>query len=318
MSTIVTLGESLGLVVGTRPGGFDRQSLAEISFGGAESNVAIGVARLGGRASWIGRLGDDAMGRRITRALRAEGVEPYVTLDAEAPTAIMLKDSPRPNATRVTYYRAGSAASRIEPSHLPTDVIREASVLHVSGINLAISASSARTTRFAAETARDAGTLVSCDVNHRSRLWAGDAGPADAAAAHRELIARADIVFASEDEAELITGETDHGAQADALAALGPTQVVITLGERGAFAMVAGQRYDKPAIPVTAVDTVGAGDAFVAGYLTELVLGSPVDDRLHVGVAAGAFACCMPGDWEGAATRADIAFTATSGDPVDR
>ncbi|MCH1882007.1 sugar kinase [Agrococcus sp. ARC_14] len=318
MSGIVTLGESLGLIVGTRTGGFDLQSAAEVSFGGAETNVAIGVARLGGRAGWIGRLGDDAMGRRITRALRAEGVEAHVRLASDAPTAIMLKDRPRPDASRVTYYRTGSAASRMEPADLPVAVIREAALLHVSGINLAISHSSARTTLAAVELARDAGVPVSFDVNHRSRLWAGEQGRDSASAAYRALVALADIVFAGDDEAALVTDEDGHDAQAAALAALGPSQVVIKLGADGAFALHAGHRFDQTALRVTVVDTVGAGDAFVAGYLSEFVAGSSIEERLRIGAAAGAFACGMPGDWEGAATRADIEAMAIERDPVER
>lgn len=314
MNGIVTLGESLGLIVGTRTGGFDLQSGAEVTFGGAESNVAIGVARLGGQSGWIGRLGDDAIGRRITRALRAEGVEAHICLDTDAQTGIMLKDRPRPDASRVAYYRAGSAASRIEPTDLPSEVICDAAVLHVSGINLAISVSSARTTFAAIEIARSAGTLVSFDVNHRSRLWADT----DAAAAYREIVALADIVFAGEDEAQLITGLVGHDEQAHALAAFGPSQVAIKLGAHGAFALQEGRRFDQAALPVTVVDTVGAGDAFVAGYLAELVAGSPIQDRLRTGAATGAFACGMAGDWEGAATRADIDAMTTGSDPVER
>lgn len=314
MTGVITLGESLGLVVGTRPGGFDVQSATEITFGGAETNVAIGLVRLGCPSSWIGRLGDDALGRRIVRGLRAEGVVSHVTLDGEAPTGLMLKDYPRPGTSRVAYYRAGSAASRIEPRDLPEDAIRAADVLHVSGINLAISPASARTTRAAIDIAREAGTLVSFDVNHRSRLWTGEA----ARPAYREVIGLADVVFAGDDEAALVTGATAHDEQARALAGLGPAEVVVKLGADGAFALRDGCRVDQPVVPVTVVDTVGAGDAFVAGYLAELVAGGTVEERLRVGAATGAFACGMPGDWEGAATRADIDAIQRTGDPVER
>lgn len=318
MSTILTLGETMGLVIGTRVGGFDLQSAAEVSFGGAETNVAIGVARLGGSAGWIGRLGDDAIGRRIQRALRAECVSAHVRIDGGASTALMLKERPRPDSSRVTYYRAGSAGSHIEPADLPVDAIRDAAVLHVSGINLAISQSSARTTHSAVDIAREAGVPVSFDVNHRSRLWASGDGNTQAAAAYRALIKKADIVFAGDDEAALVTGEQTHGAQAAALAALGPAEVVIKLGADGAFALEQGRRYDQAAIQVTVIDTVGAGDAFIAGYLSERVTGNPVAERLRVGAAAGAVACSMPGDWEAAATRADIAALTSDRDPVER
>ncbi|MRH30092.1 sugar kinase [Microbacterium sp. SYP-A9085] len=315
MSGVVTLGESLGLVVARDVGGFDRQSSAEVTFGGAESNVAIGVARLGTPAAWIGRLGDDALGRRILRGLRAEGVRTHVVLDAGAPTGMMLKDRPRPDRSRVVYYRRGSAASRIEPRDLPVEVIRSAAVLHVTGINLAISAASAATTHAAVDLARDAGVLVSVDINHRARLW--DAADT-AAESYRALIAKADIVFAGDDEAALVTGTIDHGDQARALAALGPSEVVIKLGADGALAVRGGEVWRQPAFDVRVADTVGAGDAFVAGYLTELTAGRPVPRRLRTGAAAGALVCEMPGDWEGAPTRADLDALGQTGDPVQR
>jgi 2-dehydro-3-deoxygluconokinase len=315
VSGVVTLGESLGLVVATGIGGFDRQSSAEVTFGGAESNVAIGVARLGGAAAWIGRLGDDAVGRRILRGLRAEGVRTHVVVDPTAPTGMMLKDRPRPDRSRVVYYRHGSAASLIEPRDLSVDVIRSAAVLHVTGINLAISAASAATTHAAIDLARDAGVPVSVDVNHRSALW--DAA-ATAAENYRALIAKADIVFAGDDEAALVTGTADHGEQARALAALGPSEVVIKLGAHGALAVRTGQMWRQPAFAVRVADTVGAGDAFVAGYLAELVAGRTVAQRLRTGAAAGALVCEVPGDWEGAPTRADLDSLETAGDPVQR
>ena len=97
--SVVALGESLGLLVASRLGRLELVPTMDLGFGGAESNVAIGLARLGVPATWMGRLGDDALGRLIERQLRAEGVAPSITRDPDAPTALMLKERPTAGAS---------------------------------------------------------------------------------------------------------------------------------------------------------------------------------------------------------------------------
>jgi 2-dehydro-3-deoxygluconokinase len=145
--------------------------------------------------------------------------------------------------------------------------------------------------------AREAGVPVSVDLNFRSRLW--DA--ATAAPVFRELAAGADILFAGDDEARIALerdASVGPDALAEALAALGPSEVVVKLGRRGARALVDGESIEVPAVAVHAVDTVGAGDAFVAGYLASRLLGREVRDRLSTAAVTGAFAVTVPGDWE--------------------
>lgn len=312
--SVVTIGESLGLLVAARIGRLELVPSMDLHFGGAESNVAIGLARLGVPVTWMGRLGDDAIGRLIERELRAEGVSPSITLDAEAPTALMLKERPAAGSSSVTYYRAGSAGSHLAPEDLDLERIRAARVLHVTGISAALGPSSHAALDAAIDAARAVGAIVSFDVNHRSRLW----GAGQAAPVYRSLAARADLVFAGEDEAELMTGERDPLAQVDAIAALGPSQVVIKRGADGALGFADGVRLEHPAVAVEAIDSVGAGDAFVAGYLCELLAGADLIQRLRTGAACGAIACTAPGDWEAAPDRAAIARLLDGGDPVQR
>ncbi|GAA1424597.1 sugar kinase [Agrococcus citreus] len=312
--SVVALGESLGLLVASRIGRLELVPSMDLGFGGAESNVAIGLARLGTSATWMGRIGDDALGRLIERQMRAEGVAVASTRDPEAPTALMLKERPVAGATAVSYYRAGCAGSRLAPEHLDLQRIRDARVLHITGITAALGDLPRSALDAAIDAAREAGTLVSFDVNHRSRLWS----PELAVPAYRALAARANIVFAGEDEAELLTGERELDAQVAAIAALGPTQVVVKRGSEGATALVDGELVEQAAFAVQAVDTVGAGDAFVAGYLAELLAGASLAERLRTAAACGAVACTAPGDWEAAPDRAAIARLLDGGDPVQR
>lgn len=312
---VVTVGESLGLVVSESVGRLVHAPAMRLGFGGAESNVAIGVSRLGQSAAWAGRIGADGIGELIVRELRAEGVQVHAKTDAAA-TALMVKERPRAGESRVTYYRSVQAGSHLVPSDVPAGLVEGARILHVTGITPALGAGPLSTVRSAIARAKDAGVLVSFDVNHRSSLWSS---VSDAAAVYRSLAESADIVFAGLDEAEIVTGLTSAGEQASALRELGATCAVIKLGADGAYAMDPSGALSQPAVPVDAVDTVGAGDAFVAGWLSETVLGSSLAVRLQTATACGAFACTGHGDWEATPTRAELArFTGPDREPVQR
>lgn len=312
---VVTVGESLGLLVSERAGALRDGAMLRLGFGGAESNVAIGVSRLGGRAAWVGRLGGDAVGALILRELRGEGVDAHAAIDA-APTAMMLKERLASQRTRVTYYRRDMAGSRLRPSDVPRKVIVNARILHITGIPAALGADAGAAVHHAIDLALEAGAVVSFDVNHRASLWSD---PAVAAEEYRRLAARADIVFAGEDEAELVTGEADIDDQITSLRRLGADHVVIKRGERGAVTVDDGNRIDLAATPVAVVDTVGAGDAFVAGWLTEFGRGADARTRLETAVACGGFACTVDGDWEATPTLSDLrGFRSAADDPVSR
>ncbi|MDF2047205.1 sugar kinase [Microbacterium sp. Kw_RZR3] len=313
MSRVVTLGESMGLVLGAGVGGWEHQSQAHVATGGAEGNTAIGLARLGIPVTWLGRVGDDALGRRVVGDLRSEGVEVRALVDTGAPTGLMLKSTPRAGATTVDYYRRGSAGSRLEAADLDGLPLSAGDILHVTGVTLALSESARDAVVVAVDRARAAGALVSFAVNHRSRLWAH----AEAVAAYAHVIARADIVFASDDEARMLHAHTAPEDLARALAAAGPAEAVVTLGGDGAVAVVDGDLHRVAAVPITPVDTVGAGDAFAAGYLSERLLGGDAATRLRTASLAGAYACLHPGDWQGGIRRSEL-DGAASADPVTR
>jgi 2-dehydro-3-deoxygluconokinase len=297
---LFTFGETMGLVSADRIGLLEYARSFAFSIGGAESNVAIGVSRLGGDATWLGRVGPDATGDLIERRLRAEGVRTHAIRD-DAFTGLMVRYRRTGERLHVDYHRAGSAGSRLGPGDLPAAELEAAAILHVTGITPALS-DSARQTLFAAvETARSAGVTVSVDVNYRSKLWSRF----DAAPVLRDLVSRADLVFAGPDEAALFLGADEPPL--DGVAALGPAEVVVKDGPRGCTALIDGERLSVPALPVTEVDPVGAGDAFVAGYLADRLAGAKPAERLRTAIAAGAYAVTVPGDCEGLATRADLA-----------
>ncbi len=301
---LVTLGETMGLIGTAHVGPLRHAPGLTLGIGGAESNVAIGVARLGGRACWVGRVGDDPVGDLVVSTLAGERVDVgHVVRDPGAPTSLMLKERRTPDVARVVYYRRGGPGSRLEPADVPHERVAAAGLLHVTGITPALGASPAATVLAAVETARGAGVPVSVDVNYRGALWS----PQDARPVLSDLVRRADVVFAGDDEADLLGVHGTPAEQARGLCALGPRQAVVKLGARGAVAALDGDVVEVPARPVRAVDPVGAGDAFVAGFLADRLAGAPPEAALSTAACCGAFVVQLLGDWEGLPTRRELA-----------
>lgn len=122
----------------------------------------------------------------------------------------------------------------------------------------------------------------------------------------------ADIVIASEDELGLVVIDPqDESAAAEELAASGVSQLVITRGARGATVWHEGRAHDATAVAVTVLDTIGAGDAFTAGYLSGVLDGLGPAVALHRGTVTGAFAVACVGDWEGLPTRDELSLLNT-------
>ncbi|MFC9351668.1 sugar kinase [Arthrobacter sp. NPDC057013] len=311
---VLTFGETMALMRADQPGPLAHASTLTLGIGGSESNVAIGLQRLGVQAVWCGRVGDDSLGQLVEREIRAEGVQTRTVLDEAAPTGLMIKERRTPSAQRVNYYRTGSAGSRISPSDVDEELISSAGLLHLTGITPALSESARATIFEAIAIAKTAKVPVSFDLNYRAKLWSAD----EAREVYREIIPIADIVFAGDEEAAIAVGaESDPEDLAHRLAKLGPRQSIIKLGAAGAIALIDGQLYRQPPVLVEAVDTVGAGDAFVAGYLAEFMNHASPPERLQTAAATGAFACLVPGDWEGFPRRDELPLLRTN-EPVHR
>ncbi|NUQ97944.1 MAG: sugar kinase [Streptomyces sp.] len=301
---VLTFGETmLSLQV---DGALTAGGTARTAVAGAESNVAVGLARLGHRVGWAGRLGADEPGRMILRTLRGEGVHvEHATVDPGAPTGALMRERRVADLARVHYWRAGSAASHMQPAHLQAALSAGARLLHLTGITCALGPGPLDAVRAAAGYAAEHGWTVSFDVNHRNRLW--DA--ATASAALRPLLGLVDIVIASDDELTLTAGdpgapETDRIKQ---LLAKGVREVVVKRGAQGAdLYLSADQVVHAPAHPVPVADTVGAGDAFCAGYLSGVLDELPPEQRLHRATRTAAFAVACPGDWEGLPHRDEL------------
>ncbi|WP_255768138.1 sugar kinase [Pseudarthrobacter sulfonivorans] len=311
---VVTLGETMGLMRAETPGPLAQVPSLSLGMGGSESNVAIALRRLGTSVTWVGRVGDDSLGELVLRELAAEGIMVDPLRDGAAPTGLMIKERRTMDQIKVWYYRAGSAGSRLSRDDIPAERIANAKLLHITGITPALSPSAAEAVQYALDVAREAGVMVSFDLNYRAALWSAE----EAGGVFRSFIAQADVVFAGDDEAAIAVGPSEDSLElARRVSALGPGQAVIKRGAAGCAAVVDGVEYVQDAIRVNAIDTVGAGDAFVAGYISDLLAGASVQERLLTAVRTGAFACLVPGDWEGMPRRHELALLDAT-EPVAR
>src|SRR6266849_6834272 len=169
---VVTLGESMVLLLAEQPGPMREATTFRRFIAGAESNLAIGLSRLGHAAGWFSRVGDDEFGRAIVFRIRGEGVDTsHVVSDASAPTGLVIRERREVGPIEQVYYRRGSAASRLSPADLDAAYLGRAKYLHLTGITPALSESCRQTVFAAADMARAAGVRVVLDPNYRSKLW---------------------------------------------------------------------------------------------------------------------------------------------------
>jgi len=258
--------------------------------GGAESNVAVGLAALGTHVRWAGVLGDDPLGRRIARELSDAGVDVSVVGWSEAAhTGLYLKD-PGGQSTAVYYYRRDSAAATIDETIWSNSSLRTAAILHLTGVTAALSESARAAVRAAVVDRCSGAALVSFDVNHRPSLW-----PREDAGAELALLANAaDLVFVGLDEAGALWGCRTVEDVRRRLPDAGT--VVVKDGARGASACTGETEVFVPSLPVRVVEPVGAGDAFAAGFLRALLEGLDTRSCLRYGHLLAASALSVRGD----------------------
>ena len=279
---IVCLGEPMVEFVAVGGAGQGPDEVYVPGIGGDVSNTAIAAARQGAATGILTALGDDAFAGKIRQAWAREGIDArHVAADPEAPTGIYFVH-PHESERHFTYCRAGSAAARYTADALPAAYIAGARVLHVSAISQAISPTARDTVLAAIAIARKAGVAVSYDTNLRLKLW-----PLDEArdTIHRAM-SQADIAFPSLDDARALTGLHEPDRILDFYLDLGARIVALKCGSDGAVIATREERRAIPPVPVTAVDSTGAGDAFAGGFLAHwLETGDPF--------AAGSYASAV-------------------------
>ncbi len=291
---IITFGESMALFMPQEHKAIERSATLEQGFGGAESNVAIGLARLGASVGWFGALGDDPFGKIILKTLRGEGVDvSRAQLHPEAPTGMMFREHVA-GRMAVHYFRKHSAASRMTPDQLDEDYIRGAKLLHVTGITSALSDNCHQTVRRAIDIAKDAGVLVSFDPNLRLKLWSIE----EAREALLPLAKDADYFLPGWDELKLLYDTDDYDYVKGKLSELKAVSIIKGRGDT-TVVLDKGQEESLPFYPAEkVVDTVGAGDGFCAGFLAGIMKGMTPIEAVRLASVNGSLVVQMRGDWE--------------------
>ena len=307
MLDVVTLGEAMLLFVAEETGPLEQVQRFSKRTAGAETNVAIGLARLDLKVGWQSRLGDDSMARYLLAAIGGEGVDcSRVVCDATQRTGFMFKGRVSDGSDPpIEYHRKGSAASLIGPDDLDEAWLAGARHLHVSGVFPALSTTTMATTRRAISLARRHGRTVSFDPNLRPALW-----PSRDVMRHslNDLAQGCDWVLPGQAEGELLTGSAEPAVIAAFYRARGAKTVVVKCGAAGAYyddhEAGTGQVLAWPVAEV--IDTVGAGDGFAVGVISALLEGCGVAEAVRRGAWIGARAVQVRGDTEGLPTRAEL------------
>lgn len=304
MHEMITIGETMVSLVSREHKRLQYGPALGMYIAGAESNTAIGVRKLGHSATFITRIGDDSLGQFILRMIRAEGVDTsYVKVDPEYPTGIMYKEALPNNKTAVHYYRENSAASRLNISDIPKETITKAKIIHLTGITPVLSESCRQMVFDVMDIAVSGGCAISFDPNIRKKLWKNH----DHSPLMKELISRSSYVLIGLKEASELYGTDDVKRLSDLIFSSGMVQfIAIKNGSKGAWVCDHFQQLIIPPVPCNSIDSVGAGDAFNAGFLTGVLEKRPLEECGSIGAIAGALATETKGDIEGLPSRQDI------------
>ena len=303
---VVTFGEAMLLLVADRPGPIEDAGIFVKRTAGAETNVAIGLARLGLQVGWVSRLGTDSMARYLLATMQAEGIDcSHVVCDPTQRTGLQFKGRVAGGGDpAIEYHRKGSAASLFQPEQIVVPWLTAARHLLATGVFPALSDNCLATARRSAQCMRDAGRTVSFDPNLRPSLWAT---PQRMREVINSLAMQADWVFPGIEEGRLLTGANTPEGVARFYRQQGASLVVVKLGPDGAYFDGEHGSGRVAGFPVAqVVDTVGAGDGFAVGVVSGLLEGLAVPDAVARGAWIGARAVQVLGDTEGLPTRAEL------------
>lgn len=290
---VLCLGEALVDLLPDVRGALEDCDRFELCAGGAPANVATGLARLGLRVAFRGVVGDDPFGRVLARKLGAEGVTCAFRFAPGRPTGMwFVAVDARGERSFFSPNARFSADKLITPADVDPALLARARWLHC-GSSAHVLPEGRAALRAAVDAAGAAGVLVSFDPNVRLHLW-DDVAPLRALCA--DVLPRCAVAKVADDEAELCTGEADPERAAARLVDMGVGVACVTLGPRGALVRRGRDVLRVPAEQVEVVDTTGAGDAFVAGFLSAVARrGDPAALPRAELERAAAFACRVAG-----------------------
>jgi len=311
---VVTFGETMALFSTNEGKGLEFANKMDKSFGGAESNTAIGLARLGHHVGWFGNLGQDPLGLSILKTIRGEQVDVSKAKLVEGQsTGVMLRDIVRGNLS-VYYYRKHSAASMMMPDDLDPEYIAQSKIMHITGITPALSTSCLEFTRKAIQIAKNNGVKVSFDPNLRLKLWNIE----QARPILLELAADADYFLPGMDELKLLYGTEDHNVIFEQISHLQALTVIKSYHNQNVM-IEKGRIHWLPFAKIeNVIDPVGAGDGFCAGFLSGMLRGFTVEKAVNIAALIGSLVVQAAGDWEALPTWRQVEQLLDNEQPIER
>lgn len=297
MTDVVTFGETMLRLSPPDESPLETADQYDVAAAGAESNVAVATQRLGMDATWISKLPDSPLGRKVAGDLRRHDV----TVDAawdDSPGrrqgTYYFERGQSPRGNRVIYDRARASVTTATPEELPIEPIERADCFHTTGITPALSETIRSTTADLLSRAQAAGTTTSFDVNYRSNLW----DPATARDTLVDLVSNVDILIVAKRDAESVLGvQGEAESIARTLhAEYGFEITILTRGSAGALAYDGDTVFEQPTYEATNAYPIGTGDSFVGGFLSRYLDGQSIPDALSWGAGAAALKRSIPGD----------------------
>jgi fructokinase len=242
--------------------------------GGAPANVAVGLAKLGVDAGFIGKVGADPFGNFLTETLQRNNVDTAYLIAGETSRTTLAFVATRSDGMKdITFYRHPGADIQLSPNEIDVDYIHSAELFHYGSVSLSHSPTREATLK-AIQYAKSAGAFISYDPNLRLMLWDN---ADDAKHWIWEVMPHADVVKISEEEWEFVTGDIELKQGVERILGLGVKLLVVTLGERGCYYTNGNVEGSVDGFAVEVVDTLGAGDAFVAAMLTQLMTHADIE-----------------------------------------
>lgn len=282
MPDILSLGEPMWEMsaIPSEPGKYT------LGYGGDTANFCVAAARQGASVGYITRVGSDRFGDEMRAMWKREGIDcSQVIVDEQAATGGYFVHH-GPDGHQFSYARAGSAASRLSPDDVDLDVVGAAQYVHASGITQAISTGARAATLAMFREARNMGVTTAFDANLRVRLWT----MSEAREALAEILPLTDYFFPSFEDAEALSGSTDHDEIMRWAHSHGASVVVLKLGADG-VKISQGQGADvmqMASYPVDVVDATGAGDCFAGAAIARMAMGDLMLDAVRYANAAAA------------------------------
>jgi len=292
---LVTFGETMLRL--SPPKGERLETATDLEFraAGAESNVATAAQRLGAKSTWLSKLPNSPLGRKVVADLRKHGVNVDVAWTNEGRQGTYyLEHGGKPRGTNVIYDRDDAAVQSARAEDLNLQRIREAGAFHTTGITPALSNQLAETTAKLLKVAKDAGTTTAFDVNYRSKLWS----PEEAKQTLLRLFPAVDVlVFAYKDAQRILNWDGEARQLAHHLTSEFDLQTaIVTHGERGSLACHDNKVHEQGIYEADTFDAIGTGDAFVGAFLARRLAGDGVPRAMDYAAATASLKRTIAGD----------------------